>query len=120
MEATTYTTDYDDTYVITARTGKYDETNPNDDISRIIEARDEDGTLVSHMYLDLTTGQIMQVETREENRREGIATALAQYAVDNGFPIFHSPEEHCTHEGAMFAAMTDFIDEIDPELAYQP
>lgn len=120
METTTYTTEWDDTYTITTRTGKYDDTNPNDDISRIIEAHDADGNLVSHMYLDLTTGQIMQVETREENRREGIATALAQYAVDQGFPIFHSPDEHCTYEGAMFAGATSFIDEIDPELAYQP
>ena len=115
-----YITEWGDTYTLAARTGKYDETNPNDDVSRIIEARDEDGNLASHMYLDLTTGQIMQVETREENRREGIATALARYAVDNGIPIFHSPEEHCTREGAMFAAMTDFIDEIDPALAYRP
>lgn len=120
METATYATEWDDTYTITTRTGKYDDTNPNDNVSRIIEAHDEDGNLVSHMYLDLATGQIMQVETHEENQREGIATALAQYAVDHGIPIFHSPEEHCTHEGVMFAAMTDFIDEIDPELAYQP
>lgn len=120
MEATTYTAEWGDTYTITTRTGKYDDTNPNDDVSRIIEAHDVDGNLVSHMYLDLTTGQIMQVETREENRREGIATALAQYAVDNDIPIFHSPEEHCTHEGLGFAYATDFIDTIDPELAYQP
>ena len=117
METTTYTTKWDDTYTITTRTGTY-YSEPGD--LRIIEAHDEDGTHVSALYLDPTTGQIMQVETREENRREGIATALAQYAIDHGIPIFHSPEEHCTHDGAMFAAMTDFIDEIDPELAYQP
>ncbi|QPR31922.1 hypothetical protein I6H48_06370 [Corynebacterium amycolatum] len=117
---TTYTTKWDETFTITTRTGKYDDTNPNDTISRVIEAHDEDGELASALYADLETGQIMQVETREENRGEGIATALVQYACDTGIDLYHSPEEHRTEKGNDFARRCDFIDEIDPDLAYQP
>ncbi len=114
---TTYTTDYDETFTITDRIGTY---YGEAEEMQIIEAHDENGELASALYLDIATGQIMQVETREENRGEGIATALAQYAVDNNMPIFHSPEEHRTEDGQRFAERTDFIDTIDSESAYQP
>ena len=114
---TTYTTKYDETFTITDRIGTYYD-EPED--MQIIEATDENGEIASELYLDLTTGQIMQIETREENRGEGIATALAQYAVDHDMPIFHSPEEHRTEDGQRFAERADFIDTIDPELAYDP
>lgn len=113
---TTYTTNYDETFTITDRIGTY---YGEAEEMQIIEATDENGEIASALYLDLTTGQIMQVETREENRGEGIATVLAQYAVDNGMPIFHSPEEHRTEDGQRFAERTDFIDTIDPQLAYE-
>ncbi len=114
---TTYTTEYDETFTITHRVGRYSE---NDDLMNIFEAHDEEGKLATSLYANIETGQIMQVETRKENRGEGIATAVAQYAVDNGFELFHSPEEHCTEKGLDFARRADFIDVIDPELAYQP
>ena len=113
---TIFTTNCDETFTITDRIGTY--YGESEDM-QIIEATDENGEIASELYLNLTTGQIMQVETREENRGEGIATALAQYAVDNGMPIFHSPEEHRTEEGQRFAERTDFIDTIDPQLAYE-
>lgn len=114
---TTYTTEYDETFTITTRTGTYYD---EPDTYRIIEAHDEDGELASALYADITTGQIMQVETREENRGEGIATALVQYACDTGIDLYHSPEEHRTEKGNDFARRCDFIDEIAPDLAYQP
>lgn len=113
----TYTTDWDETFTITHRTGQYgDEAG----LYTIIEAADENGAIASELYADPTTGQIMQVETRKENRGEGIATALVQYAVDNGIDLYHSPIEHCTEDGAAFAAKADMIDEIDADLAYNP
>lgn len=114
---TTYTTDWDETFTITHRIGTY---GNEKDLNTIIEAHDENGNLASELYADITTGQIMQVETRKENRGEGIATALVQYAVDNGIALYHSPLVHCTEDGAAFVAKADMIDEIDPELAYNP
>lgn len=112
-----YTNDYDEVFTLSTRIGTY---GSETEQMQIVEAHDENGNLTSALYADLTTGQIMQVETRPENRGEGIATALAQYATDTGIELFHSPEEHRTEEGNRFARRCDFIDEIDPELAYQP
>lgn len=114
---TTYTADWDETFTITHRTGAY---GNEEGLYTIIEARDENGNIASELYADITTGQIMQVETRKENRGEGIATALVQYAVDNGIDLYHSPLIHCTEDGAAFVAKADMIDEIDPDLAYDP
>lgn len=105
------------TYTITTRIGTY-YNEPGD--MRIIEAHDENGLLISELYADLDTGQIMQVETIEERQGEGIATALVEYADENDITLYHSPAEHMTPEGAAFAARTDWLEEIDPELAYQP
>lgn len=105
------------TYTITTRIGTY--YGEQDDM-RIIEAHDENGHLISELYADINTGQIMQVETIEERRGEGIATALVEYADAHDITLYHSPAEHMTPEGAAFAARTDWLDEIAPELAYQP
>lgn len=110
-----FTTDYDEAFTITDRIGTY-YTEAGD--YQIIEAHDEDGNLVSELYADLTTGQIMQVETVEEHRREGIATALATYATEQGITLYHSPAEHRTSDGNYWASQVGSIDEIDADLAY--
>lgn len=104
------------TYTITHRTGTY---YSEADIMQIIEAH-EDGQLISELYADLETGQIMQVETVEDRRGEGIATALLAHAEDHGIELFHSPAEHCTPEGLAFAEKNAHLDTIDEGLAYQP
>lgn len=111
----TYTTDYDETFTITHRDGDY--YGDGDDSYTIIEAHDEDGDLVSELYADRTSGQIMQVETVEAHRREGIATALVAYATAQGITLRHSPVEHRTADGADWAAEID-LDTIDADLAY--
>lgn len=111
----TFTTDYDETFTITHRTGDY--YGDGDYSYTIIEAHDEDGDLVSELYADRTTGQIMQVETIEAHRREGIATALVDYATEQGITLFHSPAEHRTNDGSDWAAEID-LDTIDADLAF--
>lgn len=107
----------DETFTITHRTGTYySETTP----MTIIEAHDEDGDLASELYADIETGQIMQVETEDDYRGKGIASALIDYAVAHDIELYHSPVEHCTEEGLAFAEKNDQIDVIDPELAFHP
>lgn len=103
-------------YTITHRTGDYYGDN---DTLTIIEAH-EDGQLISELYADPDTGQIMNVETIKDRRGEGIATALIDFAEANGIELFHSPVEHCTPEGLTFAEKNDHIEIIDEDLAYQP
>ena len=104
------------TYTITHRTGTYyDEA----DEYTIIEATDN-GEIVSALYADPATGQIMQIETIPARRREGLATALLDYAEDHGIELYHSPEEHRTPEGQAWAEATDHLDTIDADDAYQP
>lgn len=110
---TTYTTQYDDTYTIINRVGTYydeDTTQYN-----IFEAHNEEGELVSELYTNIETGQIMNIWTREENQREGIATALIRFATDNGYTLLHSPEWQCSEDGQAFATSIDFIDTINIE-----
>lgn len=112
----TYTTRYDDQVTITHRTGTY---YSEASLYTIIEAHDEEGTAISALYADPTTGQIMQVETMEDRQGEGIATLLVEYAVDNGIDLYHSPEAHCTEAGLRFREATShLIDEIDEETAF--
>lgn len=86
---------------------------------RIIEKHDENNNLIAELYADLTTGQIMNIETEEEYRGEGHARSLIEYANENGINLLHSPEWACTDEGAAFAAATsDLIDTIEDEDAY--
>lgn len=100
---------------ITTRTGTY---GTETDLYTIIEAHDQDGTLASELYADPTTGQIMQLETTAGYERQGLATALVQYAIDNGIEIYHAPEWACTEQGAAFAASCTIIDTLDDEDAY--
>lgn len=101
---------------ITTRTGQY-YNEPGD--MRIIEKHTADGQLVSALYADLTTGQIMNIETEEAFQGEGHARSLIEYAVANGIDLLHSPSWSCTEAGAAFAeATSDLIDTIDDEDAY--
>lgn len=100
---------------ITHRTGTY--YNESGDMT-IIEAHTEDGQLVSELYADPITGQIMNIETEEKFQGEGHARSLIQYAIDNNIELFHSPSWACTEEGAAFAAATPEIDTIADEDAY--
>lgn len=61
---------------------------------------DEDG-VAAELYADYTTGQIMQVEVREDRRGEGLARALYETASDQ-ITLYHSPDEHCTPAGLAF------------------
>lgn len=100
---------------ITTRTGQYQN---EDGIYTIIEKHDDD-QLISAIYADPTTGQIMNIETAEGYRGEGHATSLIEYAIDNGIELLHSPIWSCTDEGAAFAEATShLIDTIDDEDAY--
>lgn len=101
---------------ITTRIGTYYD-EPGD--MRIIEKHDADGTLISELYADLKTGQIMNIETAADFQGEGHARSLIEYAVANRISLLHSPEWSCTEEGAAFAAATaDLLDTIDDEDAY--
>lgn len=86
---------------------------------KIIEKRNDEGQLISALYADLETGQIMNIETEEEFQGRGHARSLIEYAVANGIDLLHSPEWSCTEEGAAFArATSDLLDTIDDEDAY--
>lgn len=101
---------------ITTRTGTYYD-EPGE--MRIIEKHAADGTLISELYADLTTGQIMNIETADGFQGEGHARSLIEYAVTNRIPLLHSPAWSCTEEGAAFAAATaDLLDTIEDEDAY--
>lgn len=111
----TATTKYDDQITLTYRTGTY--YGEAGDM-HIVEARDEDGTMIGELYCDLTTGQIMQIEVNEDRRGEGIARLLAEHAATI-FDVYHSPDEHCTPEGLAFKEAMNG-ETIPAELAYQP
>lgn len=103
-------TTYGDPITLTYEVGTYyDETDP----MHVLRALDEDGEMISELYADLTTGQIMQVETIASRRREGIATALAEYADEQGIELLHSPEEHRTPEGDAWAYQLNDLATID-------
>ena len=97
------------TITITHRIGPY---YHEDGDLQIIEAH-ENGQLISELYADLATGQIMQIETIPSRRREGIATALLDYAGAHGIELFHSPVEHCTPEGLAFAERQGLDDPVE-------
>ncbi len=98
------------TYTITHRTGTYyGETTPMD----IIEAHTEAGELAAELYIELDHRMIANIETKEAHQRQGLATALVQYAVDNDIEVYHSPVEFRTDEGNAFAESCDIIDELE-------
>lgn len=99
---------------ITTRTGTYyDET----DTMLIIEATDN-GEVISALYANPDTRQIMAIETIEDRQGEGHARSLIDYAVANDIELYHSPEWSCTQEGWAFAQACDDIEVIDDEAAY--
>lgn len=60
------------------------------------------GEAVSELWVDITTGEITQVETLREHQGNGHASALYRQAATE-IPIFHAPEAHRTYEGDRFA-----------------
>lgn len=62
----------------------------------------EDGEVVSELWVSVETGEIMQVETVESHRGEGLARALYEQA-SREVAVFHAPQSHRTFEGDMFA-----------------
>lgn len=61
-----------------------------------------DGQTVSELWVDMTTGEIVQVETPSEHQGNGYASALYRQAASE-IQIFHAPEAHRTYEGDRFA-----------------
>lgn len=61
-----------------------------------------DGETVSELWVDIKTGEIMQVETPKAHQGNGYASALYRQAATE-IRIFHAPETHRTHEGNRFA-----------------
>ncbi len=62
-----------------------------------------DGQRVSTLYLDVDSGEILNVETEPAHRGQGHATALYRAAISVR-PVFHAPVSHRTDDGAGFAA----------------
>lgn len=84
----------------------------------IIEATNEENEVISALYADINTHQIMSIETAKEYRLQGHARSLIDYAISNDIELFHSPAWSCTAEGAAFAEACDDIDTIADEDAY--
>lgn len=61
-----------------------------------------DGEVVSELWVDMTTGEILQVETPRHHQGNGYATALYRQATSE-MTIYHAPESHRTYEGNRFA-----------------
>lgn len=99
---------------ITTRTGTYYD---EPDTMLIIEAT-ENNEVISALYANPDTRQIMAIETTANRQGEGHARSLIDYAVANDIELYHSPEWSCTPEGWAFAQACDDIDIIDDEDAY--
>lgn len=83
---------------ITYRTGDY----YGDGTTRHIwEITDTDGT-AAELYVSIETGEIMNIETRDDRRGEGLARALYETASAT-IEVFHAPEGHRTEAGHAFA-----------------
>jgi hypothetical protein len=61
------------------------------------------GETVADLWVDITTGEIMNVETAKNHQGHGHASALYRQAATE-IAIFHAPEAHRTYEGNRFAA----------------
>lgn len=79
---------------------------------------DETGTVIAELYAQVDTGQIMQVWVAEAHRGEGLARHLYETATQT-VALYHSPAEHCTEDGAAFAAAMGG-ETIPADLAYDP
>lgn len=59
----------------------------------------DNGEEIGELWISPGNLQIMQVWTRPDRRREGIATALYNAATGQLGDVMHSPAEHRTPEG---------------------
>lgn len=83
---------------ITYRTGDY----YGDGTTRHIwEITDAQGT-AADLYVSIETGEIMNIEVREDRRGEGLARALYETACQT-VKVFHAPIGHRSPEGQAFA-----------------
>ena len=86
------------TVEIAQRTGDYygDGTH-----NHIWEIRDEHG-IAAELYVSTDRHEIMNIQVREDRRREGLARALYDTAT-NVMDVYHAPVGHRTPEGHAFA-----------------
>lgn len=61
-----------------------------------------DGVTVSHLWVDIPTGEICQVETGPGHQRQGYASRLYRAAAAQ-MSVYHAPQAHRTPEGRRFA-----------------
>jgi len=61
-----------------------------------------DGEIASRLWVDMTTGEIMNVETEPAHQRNGYASALYRQAASE-MPIYHAPATHRSYAGSRFA-----------------
>jgi len=87
------------TTTITYRIGSYygDAT-----VNHIWEIADEQG-VASELYVSIEDAEVMQVETREDRRGEGLARQLWDAANAQLGTVYHSLPAHRTPEGDAFA-----------------
>lgn len=84
----------------------------------------EDSEQIGELWISLDNHQIMQVWTRPDRRREGIATHLLGIATADLGEVLHSPAAHRTPEGHGWAeavggpAIEDEDDDIEEDEDY--
>ncbi|WP_141714145.1 GNAT family N-acetyltransferase [Micromonospora inyonensis] len=61
-----------------------------------------DGERIAELWVEIATGEILNVWTHEDHRGQGHATALYQQAASE-IDIFHAPVSHRTDDGNRFA-----------------
>lgn len=61
-----------------------------------------DGQRIAELWVDMATGEILNVWTHEDHRGQGHATALYQQA-SSEIDVYHAPESHRTDDGQRFA-----------------
>lgn len=62
----------------------------------------EAGRRIAELWVDMASGEILNVWTHEDHRERGYATALYCRAASE-IVIFHAPESHRTDDGNRFA-----------------
>jgi hypothetical protein len=87
------------TATITYRTGSYygDATS-----NHVFEITDAAG-IAAELYVSVERLEVMNIETREDRRCEGLARTLWEAANDRLGEVFHAPVAHRTFEGNAFA-----------------
>lgn len=61
-----------------------------------------DGETVSELWVEIATGEIMQVETPKAHQGNGYASSLYRAAAAE-ITIYHAPVSHRSYEGNRFA-----------------